>query len=165
MKIRKLEIKDAKYMLEWMHDKDVVQDLRADFNSKTIDDCRKFIDVSSEDVDNLHLAITNDEDEYMGTVSLKNINSDSAEFGITIRRVAMGKGYSIFAMKEIFQIGFYELGLNMIYWCVSPSNIRACRFYDKNGFSRCNIPDNVSSYTDEQKKQYYWYCVRGKCNE
>ena len=39
------------------------------------------------------MAITDDNDEYMGTVSLKNINyTDSfAEFAITVRRTAMGK--------------------------------------------------------------------------
>ena len=36
MKLRKLELKDAPLMLEWMHDETVVEDLHTDFASKTI---------------------------------------------------------------------------------------------------------------------------------
>lgn len=43
MKLRKLEEKDAKLMLEWMHDKSVVEFMGANFEAKTIDDCKKFI--------------------------------------------------------------------------------------------------------------------------
>ena len=44
---------------------------------------------------NIHMAITDDNDEYMGTVSLKNINyiDSFAEFAITVRRTAMGKKF------------------------------------------------------------------------
>lgn len=37
---------------------------------------------------NLHLAIVDENDEYMGTVSLKNIEEDKAEFAITVRKNA-----------------------------------------------------------------------------
>ena len=43
MNLRKLEIKDAPLMLEWMHDKSVVEDLRTNFLTKTIEDCENFI--------------------------------------------------------------------------------------------------------------------------
>ena len=36
MKLRKLDVKDAPFMLEWMHSADVVKNLQADFASKTI---------------------------------------------------------------------------------------------------------------------------------
>lgn len=44
----------------------------------------------------------------------------------------MGTGISIKAMQKIIQLGF-ERGINTIYWCVSPDNKRAVKFYDKNG--------------------------------
>ena len=43
MKLRDLELKDASFMLEWMHDESVVKNLRGNFRSKTIEDVKKFI--------------------------------------------------------------------------------------------------------------------------
>ena len=147
MRLRKLKLKDAPLMLEWMHDADVVRDLRNDFASKTIGDCRDFIKNSSNDKMNVHYAIVSNEDEYMGTVSLKNIDNqtNSAEFGIVVRKAAMGAGYSWYGMTAILKIAFEQLALKCVYWCVSSKNERACRFYEKHHFSRLNdIPPFVS---------------------
>lgn len=162
MKLRNLELKDASLMLEWMHDKSVVEDLRTNFLTKTMEDCENFIKNSWDDNDNWNVAIIDNEDTYMGTVSLKNIKETSAEFGITIRACAMGKGYSIWAMKEVLRIGFEEKGLKKIYWCVSPDNKRAVRFYDKNGFERVDAKelDMIEGYTQEQIDAYVWYLVK-----
>ena len=105
MRLRKLELKDAPLMLEWMHDETVVKDMQADCSSKTLEDCNHFILSSKDTRKNLHLAIVDENDEYMGTVSLKNIEEDKAEFAITVRKNAMGKGYSRFGMREIIRIG------------------------------------------------------------
>ena len=157
MRLRKLEERDAPLMLEWMHDPDVVENLQANFAAKTITDCEWFIR-SCEDISkNLHMAIVDSNDEYMGTVSLKNIDyaRKSAEFAICMRRCAMGTGLSDLGMAEIIRIGLEELGLQQVYWCVSKSNARAVRFYDKSGYSRvteesiqvadvralCSLPD------------------------
>ena len=43
MKLRKLEEKDAPLMLEWMHDPEVVADMRTNFADKTLEDCLSFI--------------------------------------------------------------------------------------------------------------------------
>ena len=43
MTLRKLEQKDAEFMLEWMHDSSVVGNLKNNFETKTIEDCRSFI--------------------------------------------------------------------------------------------------------------------------
>ena len=159
MIIRELQSKDAPLMLEWMHDADVVADLRTDFSRKSIEDCLSFIDNARTDQENLHLAIADENDEYMGTVSLKNIRDNTAEFGITVRKKAMGKGYARYGMSEILSKGFNEYGLDCIYWCVDPVNARAVRFYDKNGFSRCAAPQYAGNYSEEEKKRYYWYSV------
>lgn len=136
MHLRKLKIEDAPLMLEWMHDEDVVRNLAANFMAKTIVDCENFIVSSADSAYDLHMAIVTDADDYMGTVSLKHIDREAgnAEFGITVRRAAMGKGYSWYGMSEIIRIAFEELGLNSVYWCVSEKNKQACRFYDKHGF-------------------------------
>ena len=136
MYLRELEEKDAEYMLEWMHDKDVTENLSANFASKTIDDAMQFIINSKNDDNNIHFAIANDEDEYMGTVSLKHVNKEkaTAEFAITVRKSAMHKGYSWYGMKKIIEKAFQEFNLESVYWCVSNLNTRAVRFYDKHHF-------------------------------
>lgn len=159
MRLRKLQTKDAPLMLEWMHDDFVVHDLRTDFASKTIEDCMSFIVASQDDTKNLHLAIVDDNDEYMGTVSLKHIYNASAEFGITIRKCAMGNGFSHYGMMEIIRLGNEKKGLKKIYWCVAPNNLRAVRFYDKNNYKRIIAPNESQGYSDEEKKRYIWYGV------
>ena len=171
MKLRKLRIEDAPYMLEWMHDDSVVHDLHRDFTSMTIDDCRGFIERSMSE-HNLHLAITDashiDPDEYLGTVSLKHIDNTShtAEFGITIRTCAMGAGIAHEAMNRIMDKARDELDINSVYWCVSPDNARALRFYDKHGYLRVKLADypdiyqliqSSGDYSAEDIDRYVWY--------
>lgn len=159
MYLRQLKLKDAPLMLNWMHDKSVTQDLRTDFESKTLEDAERFIRNSFENSDNLNLAIASDEDEYMGTVSLKDIDDRSAEFGITVRKEAMGRGYSWYGMKAILDKAFNELGLECVYWCVSRNNARAVRFYDKHNFHEVfDIPQNVLDRYDGIKN-LKWYSV------
>ncbi len=159
MKLRQLEVKDAPLMLEWMHDSSVVEYMQADFAGKTLEDCEAFIKSAQKMNESMHLAIADDNDQYQGTVSLKDIRDGAAEFAITIRASAMGRGVSQRAMAEIMRIGFEELGLKSIFWCVNPDNKRAVRFYDKNGYKR--VPSEVipftGTYTDEQRSSYLWY--------
>ena len=131
-------------MLSWMHDKSVVGFLNTDFASKTLVDCERFIESSLNDAANIHLAVASENDEYMGTVSLKHIENASAEFAITVRSEAMGKGYAWFGMESIIEKAFDEYGLGCVYWCVSRSNERAVRFYDKHNFHEAvDIPKNI----------------------
>ena len=158
MYLRELRIEDAPLMLAWMHDESVVGKLRGNFASKTIEDCYKFIQ-SSISENNIHLAIASETDEYMGTVSLKNIEDGSAEFAITVRKEAMSKGYSWFGMEAIIEKAFDELNLESVYWCVSRENERAVRFYDKHNFHEAlDIPQKVLDRYDgiENLK---WYSV------
>lgn len=159
MYLRKLQLKDAPLMFEWMHDDFVVKALQTNFGEKTIEDCNQFILSSEDQTHNLHLAIVDDNDEYMGTVSLKNIENGSAEFAIIVRKSAMGKGFSNFGMAEIIKIGFDDIGLDNVYWCVSPENIRAVRFYDRNNYNRidADLLNIRGGYSKEQIQTYIWY--------
>ena len=161
MKLRNLEMKDAPLMLEWMHDDSVVHFMGANFAEKTLEDCENFINYTRSAENDLHLAIVDENDEYMGTVSLKHINKDLrlAEFAITVRKAAMGKGYSAYGMKEIIRIGLEEYGLDKVLWCVSSLNERAVRFYDKNGYQRITeVPSYYKDmYTPEQNALFIWY--------
>lgn len=76
----------------------------------------------------------------------------------------MGKGYSRTGMDDMLQLGFDMLKLKQIYWCVSPENIRAIRFYDKNGYKRFNLTEDklmnvISSERCDlvQISTYIWY--------
>ena len=170
MKLRHLKIEDAPLMLEWMHDDSVVHNLHRDFASMTIDDCRGFINHTPPG--NLHLAITAtshpDPDEYLGTVSLKHIDTESgsAEFGITTRTCAMGAGIAYEAMQQMLAMARDVFDLRYIYWCVSPDNTRALRFYDKNGYARVELADypdiyrliqSSGDYSAEDVDRYVWY--------
>lgn len=134
MYLRKLKLKDAPLMLSWMHDASVTKNLRTDFSKKTLYDAKEFIRTSWKDEKNLNLAIASDEDEYMGTVSLKNIEGGNAEFAIIVRVEAMRRGYAWFGMESILRKAFDEYGLESVYWCVSRKNERAVRFYEKHRF-------------------------------
>lgn len=159
MIIRKLRMQDAPLMLEWMHDDTLVHYLRADFAEKAIDDCIRFIIEAQDETKSIHLAVTDDSDEYMGTVSLKHIQKNTAEFGIALRACAMGKGYASYGMKMIMEYGYRNRRIDTAYWCVDSDNRRAVRLYEKHGFQKCKAPVQATEYTDEEKRKYIWYRV------
>ncbi len=159
MKLRELELKDAPYMLEWMHDDSVTEYLNADFANKKIEDCEEFIRNASSRQNAIHLAVVNEADIYQGTISLKHIDEQYsiAEFAITMRRSAMGTGYARDAMAEILKWKVHGTSLKHIFWCVRLENIRAVRFYDKNGYVRTDlIPDALKEYYAGQDT-LIWY--------
>lgn len=158
MRIRRLKMKDATYMHEWMHDTEIVKDMHSDFLSKTLDDCKQFIATSARKKENVHLAIVNDEDEYMGTISLKNIDLryKNAEFGIAVRKKAMGASYSWYGMISILKYAFEKLKLSCVYWCVSKNNSRAIRFYEKHGFlTILKLPSSIMNRYNTNNLSWY----------
>lgn len=161
MHLRKLSLSDAPLMLQWMHDESVVAHLGANFAAKTLSDCENFITASLVSEEDLHLAIADEDEEYMGTVSLKHIDRVhlTAEFAITVRAAAMGRGFSRFGMAEILDMGIRELGLTAIYWCVSPKNARAVRFYDKSGYQHTTqVPEHIlAPYANGPELNWYVY--------
>ena len=57
-----------------------------------------------------------------------------------------------------------EMGLSRIFWCVSPENERAVRFYDKGGYRRIEAAkvDAQRYYPSQRIDQLLWYCVTSK---
>lgn len=134
--IRRLERKDAEFMLEWMHDKqDIRRAFRSPFEKSTVESVTAFIDNSFTDT-NRHFAIANDADEYLGTVSLKNISQEdrSAEYAIVVRKSARGTGAAKLATEEVLDYAFHTLGLHRVYLNVLEKNEHARHFYTKCGF-------------------------------
>ncbi len=134
--LRKLMEKDAEGMLDWMHDSDINRYFRFDAANMTKDKALAYIVNANASESDVHYAIINDNDEYLGTISLKNIDYENskAEYAISTRKKAHGTGCAMEATKEILRIAFEELGLEKVYLNVLSDNMRANKFYQKVGF-------------------------------
>ena len=133
--LRRLGDKDKELMLEWMHDDRVNRNFRFDFGSMTLDRAERFIS-GSFTPENQNFAFVDENDAYLGTISLKNISQkdSNAEYAIVARTLAWGTGVAYKATMDILKYAFDSLKLNRIYLNVLEENGRANRFYDKCGF-------------------------------
>lgn len=139
MNLRKLELKDATGMLEWMHDPDIQKCFRFNTENKTLADVTAFIqNAETKPIDgkSVHLAIADEDDEYLGTISLKEIDTvaKNAEYAISLRKCAQGKGIGTKATKAILKLAFEQFGLERVYLNVLADNETAIRLYEKIGF-------------------------------
>lgn len=139
MYLRALAEKDINEMLEWMHDPEIQKCFRVNMADYTREDVRHFIcsaEVKPVDGRDIHYAIADDNDEYLGTISLKSVDlvSSNAEYAISLRKCAQGKGIAAWATKEILRIAFEEFGFQRVYLNVLSDNQKAIRLYEKCGF-------------------------------
>ena len=159
MQIRPLEPRDAEPMMEWMHDPEAAGLLAAPFAEKTREDCLAFIAAAGRPGPDRHRAIADENGEYMGTVSLKQIDPGrgTAEFAIATRREAWGRGYGAFAMREALRAAFGEEGLTSVYWYVNRENRRAIRFYEKQGFTPLSAPPAGAPAKEAGDPRMIWF--------
>lgn len=136
MKLRKLELKDAGGMLSWMKDPSVNRFFRFTEDSVSLEKAESFILSAQDTSKDMHLAIVDEDDTYLGTVSLKNIDptARNAEYAISTCARVHGTGAAFDATHEILRIAFKELNLHRVYLNVLEENERANRFYIKCGF-------------------------------
>lgn len=122
-------------MLEWMRDERVTVHYRKDFSVMTLENVRAFI-VGSFNAKNRHFAVVNATDEYLGTISLKNINAvdANAEYAIVIRGKMHCQGVGAKATYLILKYAFEELKLHRVYLNVLRNNQAAEKMYIKCGF-------------------------------
>lgn len=139
--LREIKEEDALLMLEWMHDKDIQKGFKKDMLSKTLVEVKSFCASVShpseiKNGDSLHFAIVDENDEYLGTISLKDIDLDNrvAEYAIVTRKKAHGKGVAFKATGEILKYAFEELKLHRVFLSVYANNIPAIKLYEKSGF-------------------------------
>ncbi len=164
MKLRKLEQKDAALMLEWMHDPAVNRFFRYDFASKTLADAQAFIVSAIDAFDakrDYHFAVCEDDDTYLGTVSLKGVNREKkeAEYAISLRRAAQGRGVGRFATEAVLAYAYAQAGLQSVYLNVLADNTNAIRLYEKCGFRlECIEPNAVEINGVLQDLRWYRHC-------
>lgn len=137
--LRKLREEDAENMLEWMGNKDICMNFRFGEKEMHMEDVLEFIRLAQNIVaegSSIHYAVTQDGGEYLGTVSLKNLNMDArhAEYAIVLRKKAQGKGIALAATKEMLRLAFSEFGLERVYLNVLRENKKAICLYEKCGF-------------------------------
>ena len=138
IKLRPLKLTDADYMKEFAEDEDISKNLLFTRYPFSTENMISFIKSSWEDRRNVHYAIANENDEYIGTISLKNISyiDKNAEYAIVTRKKFWGLNVASSATDKILNYGFNTLNLNKIYLNVLSSNLRAVRFYEKYGFKK-----------------------------
>lgn len=156
--LRKLTNKDALGMLEWLNDKDISRHFSFNVRKHSIEDVYAFIQKSSIDEHNLHLAIVDENDIYLGTISLKNIDyaNKHAEYAIVVRKTGHGKGIGYQASQLLIQMAKQELNLHKIYLNVLVTNLVAIRFYERIGFVQRGI-FKEHLYLGEQFKDLFYY--------
>lgn len=159
--LRALREKDAPLMLEWMQAPDIACFFRFDASKMTEDSCKAFIENANSDAGSRHYAIADENDEYLGTISLKDIDGASAEYAISTRKCAHGTGAASQATKKVFDIAFNELGLERVFLNVLTENQRANAFYKKMGFVFERTEKNAVEIRGEMK-DLNWYAIRKK---
>ncbi len=158
IKLRALRLSDAESINECIQDEDISRMFLFTRYPYSEEEIEKFIRKSFEDKINVHFAITNEDNEYIGTISLKNINyvDRNAEYAIMIRKEFWGKDVAKKATYEILDYGFNTLNLYKIYLNVLSINVRAIKFYEKVGFKREGIfRDHV--YKNGKYVDLVWY--------
>lgn len=139
IRLRRLEEKDAAGMFEWMQDPEVQKGFQFNAAEKDMESAIDFIrhaDIQAIDGQDMHYAIADENDEYQGTISLKSVDltSRKAEYAISLRKGAWGKGIAMQATCEILRLAFEQFGLERIYLNVLAENERAIHMYEKAGF-------------------------------
>ena len=177
IELRELRDTDAPLMLEWMHDADIQRCFQKNMQQASLEDACSFC-AKAKMPDKLfqgasiHFAIVDDTDEYLGTISLKDIdlNNGSAEYAIAMRKKAQGKGIAYRATGLLLDKAFNEYDLHRVYLNVLADNRSAIKLYERCGFTfegefrehikRDNVFVNLKWYgmTQDEYDVLCWRC-------
>ena len=160
--LRNLYAKDAEGMLEWMTDPEINRFFRFDSTDINVEDCLNFIKHSMDAPQCRHFAIADDSDDYLGTISLKNINFENfdAEYAISCRQKVHGTGVAYEATRQILEYAKDKLGLKEVYLNVLVNNKRANAFYKKCGFSFITLEKNAVEIKNKKYSlNWYRFCL------
>jgi len=162
--LRPLKMRDAEKMLEWMHDENVTHFLRINGKNATIEDTRRFIENAKDEKITLHRAITDESGNYLGTVSLKNIDREKreAEYAICMHSDAMGTGAAKEGTRLILALAFSRMDLRRVYLNVLEENLRAVKFYNKFGFTY--VGKSETEFKGQTKPLLWYEIISEKIN-
>lgn len=158
--LRQLKVEDTEGIMEWMEDPSINCYYRFDAKSITYEKVIDFIENSFTDKCR-HYAIVDINDEYLGTISLKDIDliNKNAEYAIALRKKAIGSGIAKSATVEILQIAFVNLNLNKVFLNVLSDNHRAIHFYEKMGFEfEGEFLEHI--FLKGEYRNIKWYSIR-----
>lgn len=161
IKLRKLEEKDIPFMIEWMSDNELTKYLKNDFGKYANEESQRSFISNSFNKENMNFAIVEEnEDEYLGSISLKDIDyqKKEAEYAICIRKSVQGKNVALRASLQILKYAFFYLDLTRIYLYVSSDNIVANKFYEKFGFNFDEVQEKSMEIKGEMK-DINWYSI------
>jgi len=155
-RIRPLREEDAVPMLEWLTNESVTQYLSIGGSDSNMESTLTFIRGAADESVNLHRAIVDEDDQYLGTVSLKNIDhaKQEAEYAIAMHQNAIGTGAAAAGTDLIQDIAFKTLNLRRLYLNVLRINERAVKFYDRLGI--CYTHSTMTIYSGEES-ELFWY--------
>lgn len=165
MQLRNLDIADAEGMYAWLSDNKVTSGLNGEYKDCSIQDAKNFIFESGHAPNEVHKAIVTDENDYVGTVSLRFINDpeETAELAIVVQSDFFGKGYAWFGVSSMLKYAFNSLKLHSVYWRVKTDNRRAIRFFQKHGFNSpdMDIPEIVTKRHQCEKNPVWFVAING----
>lgn len=159
--LRPLCRKDAPFMLEWMTNPEITRFFRFDASNVSLRTCEEYIENVANAENAAHFAIVDENDEYLGTISLKDIDRERgcAEYAISTRMKAHGTGAAMQATKLLLDYAFNTLGLERVYLNVLADNGRANAFYRKAGFRFVREEPDALELRGE-RKTLNWYEIR-----
>lgn len=160
--LRSLRVEDAPFMYEWMTDPEITRFFRFNASKISEESCLAYIEKAQADPNTVHFAIADENDEYLGTISLKDIDREKgcAEYAISTRKKSHGTGAALQATRQILRYAFEELGLERVYLNVLAENGRANAFYRKAGFSFVRVEPKALELRGEQKDLNWYETIR-----
>ena len=177
IRLRWLKDKDAVKMYEWMSDPEYKKYFKFTSSKQSIDNARSFIKNSitmqkEYKKDNsrrvsLHWAVVDDNDDYLGTISLKNIDrvTNDSEYAISLSSDSYGKGIATMATNKLLAYAFESIGVQKIYLNVLADNERAIRFYEKIGFIPEKDSQNYQLIDGDNRRLCWYYLLKKDFNE
>ncbi len=165
IRLRELKVSDAPYMLEWMHDPYVQRCFRKDMLGITLEQAQEFcrnsvVPSKLKTGDDIHFAIVDENDEYLGTISLKKVDLENkkAEYAVTTRQKTRGTGAAFKATGDLLKKAFREYGLHRVYLNVFADNQIAIKFYEKCGF-KYEGEFREHLLINQEYKSWKWYGI------
>ncbi len=161
IRLRRLKTEDAIGMLEWINDIEINQFFTFAYRKFDMASVLQFINEANKTEVNHHYAVVDEEDIYLGTISLKNVDhiNRHAEYAIAMRKSMQGQGNGETASRMILDVAKYELKLHKVYLNVLTHNTVAIHLYEKIGFKQKGIYEDHVLKQDGYHDLFYYEII------